>query len=1162
MTFQPAPEIVLVHADTKTTTTDGPDLLSNFNAPEVRPAEQKGLGLDALMKSLSVFSGAPSMGNEGETEVGSEEATRSFQYMRQKRIEEDTLTSAVDRWRVETEQMKKMGIDNSLGLQNIGVLMWAWHEALVPLIREEIQKANEADGLTDKGAIDRERQAYGPFLQYLSPEKLSAVTILTCLTAVSTSGVDRALRLSSLLSRVGAAVQDETLADSIKNNRNAGIWRNLSLPDRQQKLASLVKRIHTHSSLAKFVREAEILPHSAKDHSWSTTIKTKVGAVLVAHLIQAAKIHVRRVHPTTGQESKEAQPVFWSTHQYDRGKRVGVVRMNAAMAQKLSKEPVHSALSKHLPMIVEPAPWKGYKQGGYLLQAVSVVRMGLGDQQMKSYVQAAAESGDMDQIFAGLDVLGRTPWKINRGVFNVMIEAWNTGTAIANMPPENPKLDYPPEPEPSDDPRVRQAWRYRIKVIDNERSGFHSTRCFQNFQLEVARAYLNETFYFPHNIDFRGRAYPIPPYLNHMGADNCRGLLLFGKGKELGSAGLTWLKVHLANVFGFDKASFQERQDFATNHLTDIYDSASNPLGGGKWWLKAEDPWQCLAACMELKQALDSPDPTRFVSHLPIHQDGTCNGLQHYAALGGDAIGAKQVNLEPGERPSDIYTAVAEMIKSEIVEDAAQGVEVAQLLEGKVTRKVVKQTVMTNVYGVTFAGAKKQVRRQLEDLLPDFPDRSTVNLDIASYYIAKRIFKALSAMFNGAHDIQYWLGDCAARICEALTPEQIQWIEDDAAGKAESTPFASVPIDRKNIKEEQSRFKSSVIWTTPLKMPVVQPYRTPTSRLVATHLQSIALTEPSISDPVSKRKQLQAFPPNFIHSLDATHMLLSALKCDEVGLSFAAVHDSFWTHAADVDIMNRIIRDAFIRMHTEDIIGRLAAEFSARYKDCMYLASVRANSVLGKKILALRKHTRQTGKKAKQASKFRELLDERRRVRLLASADPAEQAEGEAMMTPSRLFLETADENDLAPLEQLEETGIGKIPSIQQALQSPDLTQEHDEISDVNEDPGDTLQPVGSDGQEEPTTFSADFEHGKIEAVAETDPENELIVQDSMQKTKSKIGKTSKKDRKVLIWLPLTFPPVPKKVCSTVFILLLDQFAVVIKCDTDTEYREISTLQD
>ena len=56
-------------------------------------------------------------------------------------------------------------------------------------------------------------------------------------------------------------------------------------------------------------------------------------------------------------------------------------------------------------------------------------------------------------------------------------------------------------------------------------------------------------------MDFRGRVYPIPPHLNHMGCDYNRGLLLFSEGKILGKRGLYWLKIHLANKMGQDKLS-------------------------------------------------------------------------------------------------------------------------------------------------------------------------------------------------------------------------------------------------------------------------------------------------------------------------------------------------------------------------------------------------------------------------------------------------------------------------------------------------------------------------------------------------------------------------------------------------------------------------------
>lgn len=55
--------------------------------------------------------------------------------------------------------------------------------------------------------------------------------------------------------------------------------------------------------------------------------------------------------------------------------------------------------------------------------------------------------------------------------------------------------------------------------------------------------------------------------------------------------------------------------------------------------------------CYDLKAALASGDPEGYMSKLPIHQDGSCNGLQHYAALGRDESGGRAVNLLPVDKP-------------------------------------------------------------------------------------------------------------------------------------------------------------------------------------------------------------------------------------------------------------------------------------------------------------------------------------------------------------------------------------------------------------------------------------------------------------------------------------------------------------------------------
>lgn len=53
-------------------------------------------------------------------------------------------------------------------------------------------------------------------------------------------------------------------------------------------------------------------------------------------------------------------------------------------------------------------------------------------------------------------------------------------------------------------------------------------------------------------------------------------------------------------------------------------------------------------------------------------------------------------------------------------QDAQRGVRVAQVLEGFISRKVVKQTVMTVVYGVTRYGGRLQIERRLREL-SNFP---------------------------------------------------------------------------------------------------------------------------------------------------------------------------------------------------------------------------------------------------------------------------------------------------------------------------------------------------------------------------------------------------------------------------------------------------------
>jgi DNA-directed RNA polymerase len=122
-----------------------------------------------------------------------------------------------------------------------------------------------------------------------------------------------------------------------------------------------------------------------------------------------------------------------------------------------------------------------------------------------------------------------------------------------------------------------------------------------------------------------------------------------------------------------------------------------------------------------------------------------------------------------------------------------------------------------------------------------------------------------------------------------------------------------------------------VSWTTPLGLPVMQPYVKRIPHTVKTLLQSITLSIENDALPVSAMKQKSAFPPNYVHSLDSTHMLMTGLKMKERGLSYTAVHDSYWTHACDVDTMNSDLRDCFIELYKKPLLEDLKNSLELRY---------------------------------------------------------------------------------------------------------------------------------------------------------------------------------------------------------------------------------------
>ena len=233
---------------------------------------------------------------------------------------------------------------------------------------------------------------------------------------------------------------------------------------------------------------------------------------------------------------------------------------------------------RYMPMVTPPRPWTRFNAGGYL-RSESIVMRGHyslhGPSKKQMLALHAAQSGAegvgsppaFQPVLDALNVLGKTAWVINDPVLRVMEEVWARGGGKAGVPPRANVTDpaWPRAPCGLRFGASRAQMLASSIPTREDVSGFikdlnrakqtnrelHSQRCDFLIKLQVAKEMRDEKrIYFPHNIDFRGRAYTMHVHLNHLGSDVCRGALMFAEERPLGPDGLKWLRVQAANLYG------------------------------------------------------------------------------------------------------------------------------------------------------------------------------------------------------------------------------------------------------------------------------------------------------------------------------------------------------------------------------------------------------------------------------------------------------------------------------------------------------------------------------------------------------------------------------------------------------------------------------------
>ncbi|KAG8049559.1 hypothetical protein GUJ93_ZPchr0009g2430 [Zizania palustris] len=574
---------------------------------------------------------------------------------RQIRIETEAWEEAAKEYRELLTDMCEQKL--APNLPYVKSLFLGWFEPL----RDRIIAEQELVG--QRGT----RASHAPYFNLLPADMMAVITMHKLMGLLMTDSGNGSVRVIQAACQIGEAIEHEVRIHRFlektkkKSNKEMDNEEEVDDSDVTKEQERLRKKVTDLMKKQRLRQVRKIVKKQDNSRPWGQNAHAKVGSRLIELMIETAYIQ-----PPVSQSSDDPpdiRPAF--THemitvareQQKDSRRYGMIKCDPLVRQGLDRTAKHMVMP-YMPMLIPPISWTGYEKGAHLFLPSYVMRTHGARQQREAVKKAPREQ--MQSVFEALNTLGSTKWRVNKRVLSIVDRIWSSGGQLADMV-DRADVALPEKPDTEDEALLKK-WRWNLRSVKKGNSERHSQRCDVELKLAVAHKMMDEEgFYYPHNLDFRGRAYPMHPYLNHLGSDLCRGVLEFADCRPLGESGLHWLKIHLANLYagGVDKLSYDDRIAFTENHLEDIFDSADRPLGGKRWWLGAEDPFQCLAVCMNLTEALRCPSPETMMSHVPVHQDGSCNGLQHYAALGRDKLGAIAVNLVAGEKPADVYSGIA-----------------------------------------------------------------------------------------------------------------------------------------------------------------------------------------------------------------------------------------------------------------------------------------------------------------------------------------------------------------------------------------------------------------------------------------------------------------------------------------------------------------------
>lgn len=706
--------------------------------------------------------------------------------------------------------------------------------------------------------------------------------------------------LTNLSVKIGEAIEDEVRFNTI--------LASMSPKEVQSFKAGMNKRIAFQFKKRYAIQKEKHLADEGKAqlwNKWSQSDKFNVGMKMVElFALSTNLIHIVKV--------------------FVNGNIKYSVELDADVVKYVEYQDNYLAdlMMEHRPMIIPPKPWTNPFDGGYyinLKKPLQLVRMSSKD------CDALYSDVDMPTVYKAVNAIQNTAWHINNRVLEVAnaVCSWEHIPKALEMPTANP-AEPPVRPIEADTNKdIQREWRQAMTSYYQEDNKRKAKRILVNCILKLANDFKDdEAIYFPHNLDFRGRIYPVT-LIHPQGNDFMKSMLEFSEGVELGKDGHTWLAFQGANMWGLDKKPIEERIAWVYENSDMIISIAEKSLDNLQW-TEADSPWEFLAFCFEWNDYLKIGES--FKSKLAVAFDGSCSGLQHFSAMLRDEVGGEAVNLKPDDHVHDIYGIVAEKVKELLKKDMQEGTDdtieatedgssylkkgtkslAKEWLDHGVSRSVTKRPTMTLCYGASKFGFADQI---LEDTV--YPALAHNPLSFskpsqASRYMAGLIWDSLKGVVVKAVEAMEWLQTASGLLAKDKNIEgknlPTTWI----------TP-AGFPVKQKYPKVRVKRLNTVLSGS----IKIFDTTSGSTEEATDGSVLRLAFAEPI--DEIDSRKQKQGIAPNFVHSMDASHLMLTVCACVDKGVNaFAMIHDSYGVPAGHGSIMFKTVREVFVSTYTEN----------------------------------------------------------------------------------------------------------------------------------------------------------------------------------------------------------------------------------------------------